>query len=81
MFLILILLLGYNYLYDALPIQIEILGLLGFYLTLPLSVAVIILSVRLIRIKKYEVFSYVSLSVSILLFLAVMYSLFNWSQP
>lgn len=42
---------SYNYFYDSFAIQIEYLGNLGFWLTLPLSIIIIVLSIWLLKRK------------------------------
>lgn len=66
----------YNYFHDSFPIMIEYLGILGFWLALPLSVIVILLSIWLL-IKKVGIVSslLILFTTGILLYFAL-FSLF-----
>ncbi|WP_230874885.1 hypothetical protein [Lysinibacillus cavernae] len=72
---------SYNYHYDSFPIQIEFLGNLGFWLTLPLSIIIIVLSIWLLIKKVGIVSSLLSLFIAgIILFIAIC-TLFHWHTP
>ena len=78
---LLILSIAYNYFYDQLPIQIEFLGNLGFWLVFPLSLVIIVLSVKLIKNKASNVSPYITFIIAVAILIISLYSLFHWGSP
>jgi len=72
---------SYNFFYDLFPIQIEYLGNLVFWLTLPLSVIIIALSIWLLKKKMGFVSSLLALVIAGITLSIVLFSLFYWSSP
>lgn len=78
---LLILSIAYNYFYDQLPIQIEFLGNLGFWLVFPLSLVIIVLSLKLIKNKASNVSPYITFIIAVAILIISLYSLFHWGSP
>ncbi|MGE7942276.1 hypothetical protein ACQKNB_09330 [Lysinibacillus xylanilyticus] len=78
---LLILSIAYNYFYDQLPIQIEFLGNLGFWLVFPLSLIIIVLSLKLIKNKASNVSPYITFIIAVAILIISLYSLFHWGSP
>ncbi len=78
---LLILSIAYNYFYHQLPIQIEFLGNLGFWLIFPLSLVIIVLSVKLIKNKASNVSPYITFIIAVAILIISLYSLFPWGSP
>ncbi|MEK5432999.1 hypothetical protein MKY88_19390 [Lysinibacillus sp. FSL R7-0073] len=56
----------YNYFYDSFPIQIEYLGNLVFWLILPLSIIIVVLSIWLLKKKVSMVSSLLALFLAVI---------------
>ncbi|HBJ00983.1 MAG TPA: hypothetical protein DDY89_09245 [Lysinibacillus sp.] len=56
----------YNYFYDSFPIQIEYLGNLVFWLILPLSIIIVVLSIWLLKKKVSIVSSLLALFLAVI---------------
>jgi hypothetical protein len=78
---LLILSIAYNYFYDQLPIQIEFLGNLGFWLVFPLSLIIIVLSLKLIKNKASDASPYITFIIAVAILIISLYSLFHWGSP
>lgn len=72
---------SYNYFYDSFAIQIEYLGNLGFWLTLPLSIIIIVLSIWLLKKKVPIVSTLLILVMAGITSVIALFSLFHWSSP
>ncbi|UPW82630.1 hypothetical protein [Lysinibacillus sp. Ag94] len=71
----------YNYFYNNAPIQIELLGNLGFWLVFPLSIINIVLSLKLLKNKKSNASSYVTFTIAVILLIIALFLLFHWTTP
>lgn len=67
----------YNYFHHSFPITIEYLGILGFWLALPLSVIIILLSIWLLIKKVGIVSSLLILVITGILFFIALFLLFH----
>lgn len=64
----------YNYFYDSFPIQIEYLGNLVFWLILPLSIIIVVLSLWLLKKKVSMVSSLLALFLAVItIFILLLY--------
>ena len=64
----------YNYFYDSFPIQIEYLGNLVFWLILPLSIIIVVLSIWLLKKKVSMVSSLLALFLAVItIFILLLY--------
>ncbi|MFJ8088372.1 hypothetical protein ACIQ7N_09230 [Lysinibacillus sp. NPDC095746] len=81
--LVILLALGitYNYFYNHVPIQIELLGNLGFWLVFPLSIINIVLSLKLLKNKTGNASSYVTFTIAVILLIIALFLLFHWTTP
>jgi hypothetical protein len=84
MILTAILIMGYLYnsFYDHLNIQIEVLAQLGFWLTIPLAVTIIVLGITLlINHSRYLLIIVISILISILILCINVYGFFHVTTP
>jgi len=72
---------SYNYFYYSFANQIEYLGNLGFWLTLPLSIIIIVLSIWLLKKKVPIVSTLLILVMAGITLVIALFSLFHWSSP
>ncbi|KOS64099.1 hypothetical protein AN161_04380 [Lysinibacillus sp. FJAT-14222] len=78
--ILLVLGITYNYFYNHSPIQIELLGNLGFWLAFPLSIINIVISLKLLKNKTGGVSSYVTFMIAVMILIIALFSLFHWGS-
>ncbi|MEB2280563.1 hypothetical protein LAV73_11200 [Lysinibacillus xylanilyticus] len=71
----------YNYFYNHAPIQIELLGNLGFWLVFPLSIINIVLSLKLLKNQTGNASSYVTFTIAVIILIIALFLLFHWTTP